>query len=851
MAMNIIKHLIYFILAGSFRYLIPFCLLLISGACIRENFQHSPASQPYGYLQAEKTRKDILWSPDPLVNYEWKNPDVHDDLEIYTLQSVEITTSDQDAFKIIPNSKNATLIQVNGTGTIRFDFGQVNAAWLEFDSKDLSGKVEMSISEYNEPAILNHGAQNRIKTLEPVKYGNTYRLELNDQLYEGVRYGWIHVREFKESWHIDDVRLVCQIKPANYQGSFSSNDTLLNRIWYTGAYGVKLNLLQDHLGAILMERSDRHSWTGDAYPSQAASLVAFGNHDFIRMNLEHTARKSNGILSYSLYWVQSLYDYFTYTGDSATLRKYIENASDKLDLAYDHYGTDPQQNFYGWDERLGAGFENHSIPETQNAYKMLTISSWIKFSDMMEHIGEYEIASKYLNYATEKIDYLRKDSIWHTEFGIHAAAEAVNAGFTSEEEQKDIFLDKFSNRLNNLSYSPFNQYFIINAMAKMNRIDDALTTIRDCWGGQIKYGGTTFFEVYRPSWNDVLGYNDAPPNNQCGFTSLCHPWGGGVVKWLSEEILGIKPTHPGFLTCNISPQPGRTLTEIKGEVPTPHGTIMAEIDTERGIMHVVIPEKIQATINLPKVERNIVSIDLNGKQIWKQSKIIDPRFDHRIIEKENSVEIVGISGGAFYFAIEYTGETPSYDENEWIYSAEFVGSDSLTAGNFHGIYGNDGFIFCGFYPEKDTVLDYRRLPDFVNQVTYSKNLTKNWETNTDDERALSLDQGNSSSRNIGAISTRDSLWAFQTMTVDIETTPGKEYQTALYFVDFEDVNRRAAVEMFDLKTKELVAPVQLVQGFSGGKYMIYRYNNPVRFRINHVRGPNVTLSGIFFDSVPQ
>ncbi len=70
----------------------------------------------------------------------------------------------------------------------------------------------------------------------------------------------------------------------------------------------------------------------------------------------------------------------------------------------------------------------------------------------------------------------------------------------------------------------------------------------DMWGGMVRYGGTTTFEVYRPSWNEILGPNDAVPGASCGAVSLCHPWGAGVVKWLSEEVLGIVPTTPGFKT---------------------------------------------------------------------------------------------------------------------------------------------------------------------------------------------------------------------------------------------------------------------------------------------------------------
>jgi hypothetical protein len=42
-----------------------------------------------------------------------------------------------------------------------FDFAQENAAWLEFEPGDLAGNVEAGISEYNEPAIVNTGAQHR------------------------------------------------------------------------------------------------------------------------------------------------------------------------------------------------------------------------------------------------------------------------------------------------------------------------------------------------------------------------------------------------------------------------------------------------------------------------------------------------------------------------------------------------------------------------------------------------------------------------------------------------------------------------------------------------------------------
>lgn len=105
-------------------------------------------------------------------------------------------------------------------------------------------------------------------------------------------------------------------------------------------------------------------------------MVAFGNYDFVKQNLYYTSTQFNGIAGYSLYWVLSLIDYYNYTGDRQTLDSLTDNACKKLDVAYAHYGTNPDLQFHGWDERLGAGFENPNCDESQNTYKMLSIRAW-------------------------------------------------------------------------------------------------------------------------------------------------------------------------------------------------------------------------------------------------------------------------------------------------------------------------------------------------------------------------------------------------------------------------------------------------------------------------------------------
>jgi hypothetical protein len=73
------------------------------------------------------------------------------------------------------------------------------------------------------------------------------------------------------------------------------------------------------------------------------------------------------------------------------------------------------------------------------------------------------------------------------------------------------------------------------------------------------------------------------------------------------------------------------------------------------------------------------------------------------------------------------------------------------------------------------------------------------------------------------------------------------YQLSLYFLDFDQQERRSAVEIFNPKTLNILAPVAIVRNYSHGKYLSFNFDQSVRLRINHVRGKNAALSGIFFD----
>jgi alpha-L-rhamnosidase len=808
--------------------IIVFCSLLSCSASAQ-------LKEPYKPLHNGRyTGAVISASPDPLINYRWDKPSASDSLQIYFLKPKSVRATPRASFK-----QNNDQITILGRGDLFFDFGVESAGWLEFQSDDLVGDVDMSISEYNEPAIVNEGAQHPIKTSKAARYGNVYRLELNDGLYEGVRFGWIHIKQFSKPAHIRNVRLVCQVKPVNYQGSFSCNDATLNRIWYTGAYVVKQNMLQDYLGAILMERSDRHSWTGDAYPAQAAALAAFGNYDFIRKNIAFTSGQDNGIAAYSIYWVLSLIDYYNYTGDADFLKAYIDNASRRLDKAYQEYDNLPPLGFMGWDERLGAGFEHTQIQEAQNTYRMLCINGWKHFAEAMRSIHEPALAAKYQQYVESKTRLLQADKNI-SQYGIHAVAEAINAGLYAAPPIQQRSHIVFADRLNRLSYSPFNQYFIIQAMALAGEKRSALTTIKDNWGGQLAYGGTCFFEVYRPSWNAVLKTNDAPPNNQCGYTSLAHPWGAGVTSWLSENILGIRPVTPGFETFQIIPFLQDALTQVRGEMPTPHGPIAVSFDTESGDCEINIPPGTTAKkIGLPKNGKAITSITLNKKKFWQGNA----GAANAVEEDSSYIYLKDLHPGRYVVKIKYgaANRSPRRAVEQFHYPLQTFVQDSLTGGRWKGKYGKDGYMLLGCCSENDS----KKLPEYICGITSRLNGVVVWDSLSTDSRVL--ENGRSNKKVAAAIVTRDPLATLQTMTIDIANCGDEPYELSLYFLDWDKNGRRSAIEIFELETLNIIAPMQMIRQYEKGKYLSFTVNKSIRIRINQVRGENAAVSGLFFD----
>ncbi len=679
----------------------------------------SPAAEPYPYVSTGSfSGPAVPASPDPLVRYRWPKPQASDGLEIYLRRPERVVADRPTSFIGLESLLTAKpAATVSGPGTIRVDFGRENAAWFEIDSPDCPGGLRLSISEYNQPEYTCIGD----KTAAPERIGNTWRAKFNPELYEGVRFAFIHVDRVAKPWHITGIRLVCQIKPANYEGSFACSDPLLERIWHMCAYSVKLCNLKDFTTPILIERSDRYLWNGiDFYIYNSANLIAFDNRDFVRRQIVRVNTPPGvncGIFGCELYDVLNICDYYRSTGDASLVRECMVLAVPKLERAQQRwtaYTEDGQAGFMGWDERLG-GFERVTAFNRWN-YRLLCIRAWRAWAGVMDRLGETAARDRYNSFAAARIRELRQDPNWHRRLDVHGCAEAIRAGFCTADEVRAMVAGEFSDRVNRVSYSQANTGLIVEAMGRAGLYDDAIVALEDQWGAALRYGGTTTFEMFHPSAADVLGTNDPPINGQCGQTSLCHPWGALPCRYLNEVAAGIQPTTPGFATVDIFPHLGRRLTAAGATTPTPRGPVSAMCDVNAGVSRVVLPAGVIGRIGIPKVERRITRIAINGALAW------DGGF-HPVAgigggsEDAEFVIFRGVPSGVYDFRVAYKGSTPAARETPLIFPVRCLGEDRRTQGNWGGMHGRDGYVLFDY---NGVGKDVRKLPSYVRSVTLER-----------------------------------------------------------------------------------------------------------------------------------
>jgi len=152
-------------------------------------------------------------------------------------------------------------------------------------------------------------------------------------------------------------------------------------------------------------------------------------------------------------------------------------------------------------------------------------------------------------------------------------------------------------------------FYVAKALHSLDKDQQSLDLIRDYWGGMLKRGATTYWEIYDPRKPE-----DFVPETDL---SLCHGWSAGVTSILPAEVAGIKPAAAGFEEVTIAPHLA-DLQWAEAVVPTPKGDIIAAW-YEGYSGRIELPKDCRALVCIP-ADPKTATVILDDDTVWSQGK---------------------------------------------------------------------------------------------------------------------------------------------------------------------------------------------------------------------------------------
>jgi alpha-L-rhamnosidase len=425
--------------------------------------------------------------------------------------------------------------------------------------------------------------------------------------------------------------------------SFTSSDTILNKIWDLCKYSIKAT---SFCGLYVDGDRERIPYEADAYINQLSHYSVDNEYSLARRTNEYFIENPTWPTEWILSTILLFYNDYMYTGNPEPLIKNYEALKAKTLIGLEREdGLISSKSEKLTDEFMGSlGFRDRkqrirdivdwppaqkdtgwklSTPEGErDGYDMVPVNTVVNSYHFMNLKLMSEIAG-WLRKKEDSIFFLKrslqvKESInsrlFDKKLGIyldgensshsslHANMFPLAFGLVPEEYRKSVVAFIKSR---GMACSVYGAQFLLEGLYSVNESDYAyslLTSTSDrSWWNMIRSGSTITLEAWDMKYKPNSDWN--------------HAWGAAPANIISRNLWGITPSAPGYSEVQVKPLPGKLISS-RIKVPTIKGPVIAEYKALAGKQSgfsVELPSGMKGKFILPPGPYR--EVQLNGKKI--------------------------------------------------------------------------------------------------------------------------------------------------------------------------------------------------------------------------------------------
>lgn len=434
--------------------------------------------------------------------------------------------------------------------------------------------------------------------------------------------------------------------------SFTSSDTILNKIWDICKYSIKATTFA---GVYVDGERERIPYEADAYINQLGHYGVDSEYAMAKQTIEYFMFHPTWPTEWLLHTTMLVYQDYYYTGDTDLIKKYyhilkyktlmdlaredglISSSSEKVIDKYmqklgfkDHKSRirdivdwPGSQKESGWKvarpEGERDGHEMLPINTVVNSFFYFNMVIMAELADVMgmkEDNIYFRTMSRKVKESINKKLFDTKTGIYidgegSTHSSIHSNMLPLAFGIVEKENIKSV-AEYIKTR--GMGCSVYGSQYLFEALYNAEESQYALdlmcnTTDRG-WYNMIRVGSTITMEAWDMKYKPNSDWN--------------HAWGAAPANLIPRYLWGVKPIAPGFAVVQIKPQLAN-LTNSSIVVPTIKGDIKCKYTRNRDSDNytIEVPANTIGEFILSEKPSNIIYF--NGKKVNTNSDRLNLR----------------------------------------------------------------------------------------------------------------------------------------------------------------------------------------------------------------------------------